>query len=331
MRLILAAGATATAHIEGISGAGVDTRAMEHTPSADAELIAYGQLAYARSLPSSPGGCPTPAVVTRAVRELLGFDCAVIDAGLATPTGAPTVDVGGTPGGDIREPTPVPGATALFVAGRRLGNRLPDEELVVCETIPGGTTTAMGVLRALGETTIPVSSSLRFNPIDLKRTVVAKGLAASGLEPGDAEGRPTEAVETMGDPTLAVLAGLAVGALETGTTVTLGGGTQHLAVAALVRHAGIEAPLSLATTTYLADDVPTLDDAGEALDVSITVADPGFDDLDGGSLARFSDGEFKDGAGMGGALALAARDEVLDIVSDKTFEMLDRLDISNED
>ena len=307
MRLILAAGSTRTAAIEGISAAGADPALRHHTPSGDAEIVAYGEPVRAPVVPVSPTGCPTPAVVTRAVREALGFDLTVVDAGLAEPTAAPTVTVGAATGDDIREPDPVPTGPGAFAAARQFGRALPDDELFVGESIPGGTTTALGVLTALGEDAA-VSSSLPENPVERKRSVVDAALAASDAEPGEFAGDPRGAVRYVGDPVLATVAGLTAGALDADTPVTLAGGTQLLAAAALVRHAGVDAPLSLATTSFVADDDGVgLRDAAGGLDLDLTVTDPGFDMSDHSALARYVAGEAKEGVGMGGALALADR------------------------
>jgi uncharacterized protein (TIGR00303 family) len=320
MRVVLVAGTTRTAEIDGISAAGADSDALQHTPSADAELVEYGTTIRAPATPVSPTGCPTPALVTRAVRELVGFDLLVVDGGLAVPTGAPTVSVGAKPGRDVRGADPVPTAPGAFVAARRLGRAFPDDTLVVGETIPGGTTTAMAVMRALGEPW-PVSSSLPVNPLDLKERVVADALDASDLDPGEAAHDPLLAARFVGDPVLATVAGLVAGALGSGTRVVLGGGTQLLAAAALVRHAGVAEPLTLATTPYLAADVD-LDEAALALDVDVTVTDPGFEDAPE-PLARFAAGEAKEGACMGGALWLAERAGDLDVVATQTLESVD--------
>jgi len=307
VRLILAAGATRTAAIEGVSAAGAEPDLRAHTPSADAEIVAYGEPVRAPVVPVSPTGCPTPAVVTRAVREALGFDLTVVDGGLAEPTAAPTVTVGARPGDDIREPDPVPTGPGAFAAARQFGRALPDDELLVGETIPGGTTTALAVLTALGED-VAVSSSLPENPVERKRAVVDAALDASDAESGDFAGDPRGALRYAGDPVLAVVAGLTVGALETDTPVTLAGGTQLLAAAALVRHAGVEASLSLATTSFVAeDDGVDLPGAAASFDLDLTVTDPGFDRSDHPALARYVAGEAKEGVGMGGALALADR------------------------
>jgi len=333
VRLILAAGTTSTAGIEGISAAGADPELMVHTPAADAEILAYGDVVRAPAVPASPTGCPTPAVVTRAVREVVGFDATVVDAGLAVDTAAPTVSVGARAGRDLREPTAVPDPGDVWTASREFGRALPDGKLLLAETVPGGTTTAMGVLRALGETA-SVSSSLPTNPIARKRSAVAEGLAASGLEPGDLAGESVEAVRRVGDPVQAVVAGVAEGATEAGTEVVLAGGTQMLAVAALLEHAGLEAPVRIATTSFVADD-PGVDlEAAVAkrdLPVDLTVTDPGFTADDHPAMARYVAGEAKEGVGMGGALWLADRTGRLPAVRDRIRSIADRLDVEPSD
>jgi len=307
MRLVVVGGSTATARIEGISAAGASADLRLHTPAADLEIVTYGRPVEAPVVPVSPDGCPTPAAITRAVAESTEVETLAVDAGLARPTAAPTVGLDSDPGADIREAVAVPDAGRPFERARRLGASLPDDHLVVGETVPAGTTTAMGVLAALGEPTA-VASSLPENPVERKRAVVETGLDESGLARGDAAGDPVDAVRTMGDPVLAAVAGLAVGALDRGATVTLGGGTQLAAVGALVRHHGVDAPLELATTSFLADD-PDSDVRGlaETLDVDLVVTDPAFAESDHPATDAYERGVAKEGVCAGGALALADR------------------------
>jgi uncharacterized protein (TIGR00303 family) len=326
VRVVLVAGNTQTARIDGISAAGADPDVMVHTPSADLEIVAYGQPTSAPVVPVSPSGCPTPAVVTRSVREHLGFDLLAVDAGLASSTTTPTVDVGDAPGDDIRQARAVPSASDVFESARDLGESLPDEAVFVGETIPGGTTTALGVLTALGERAT-VSSSLPDNPLSLKHSVVEEGLSASELSPGGAAGEPLRAVEAVGDPVLAGVSGLVTGAIETGTSVTLAGGTQMAAAAALVRHAGIEAPLELATTSFVAeDDTAALAAVASDLDLAVTVTDPGFERASHPAMDAYVAGEAKEGVGMGGALALAdQRDVSMAAIRATVAEITERL------
>jgi len=329
MRLVLVGGTTETARIDGISAAGADPELMAQTPAVDLELLEYGESA-GRSVPVSPSGCPTPAVVTRAVRELLGFDVLGVDAGLASEARVPTVDLGGAIGADIREPQVVPSAADIVAAGKRVGRNL-GEDVLIGESIPGGTTTAMGVLSVLGERA-SVSSSLPDNPTALKERVVAEGLEASGLGPGAAAGEPIRAVEAMGDPVLAGVLGLTVGAVESGTDVTLAGGTQLAAAAALVRHAGSDAPLSLSTTTFVAaDESAAIRSLAAELALDLTVTDPGFDRRDHPALAGYVAGEAKEGVGMGGALAGCATTEIgMAAVRDQVVTVAERVLPSEE-
>ncbi|GGM61449.1 uncharacterized protein (TIGR00303 family) [Halarchaeum rubridurum] len=307
MTFVLVAGTTETAGIDGISAAGETPALMAHTPAADAELVAYGRPVFAPIVPVSPEGCPTPGLVTRAVRDLLGFDVVVADAGLAARTAAPSVGFGSDPGADVRSADPVPDAAARHDVAREYAAGHPDDEFVVGETIPGGTTTAMGVLRALGAD-YAVSSSLPANPLALKREVVADGLDASGLDAGDLAGEPIEAIRRMGDPTLAVTLGLLRGALERGADVTLAGGTQMLAAATLARHADVTADFDVATTSFIADDdAVDVRAAADALDVTLHVTDPGFVPDEHVATDHYLAGVAKEGVGMGGALHLADR------------------------
>ncbi|WP_380678599.1 nicotinate-nucleotide--dimethylbenzimidazole phosphoribosyltransferase [Salinigranum sp. GCM10025319] len=325
MRLILVAGSTRTAAVDGISAAGATPELRWHTPSADAELVRYGRLVRAPLLPTSPTGCPTPALVTRAVVELLGLDVVVCDGGLAKPTGAPTVGFGAKPGRDVRDADPVSTAPGAFAAAERFGRSLDEDHLVVGETIPGGTTTALSTMRALGES-YPVSSSLPDNPLARKKEIAEAALSASDLDPGEAVHHPELAVRFAGDPVLAVVSGLCVGALDSGTRVTLAGGTQMVAASALVRHAGSVGPMELATTSYLADHVD-LAPAARDLDLDLTVTDPEFADDRLAGYATVG----REGAAMGGALALADRADVLDAVEGRTLALLDSLDASHGD
>ena len=329
MTFLLVAGTTRTARIDGISAAGADPEAMAVTPTADAELLMEGRRVNSPAVPVSPAGCPTPALVTRAVRELAGFDARVIDAGLATEPGIDTTTVAEWSGGDVRTTEPVPQADRIWDRARATGEDIAgrtDDRLYVAETIPGGTTTALGVARALG-VDLSVSSSLPENPVERKGTVVREGLAESGIEPGELAGEPGWAVRRQGDPVLAAVAGLVEGALSAEASVTLAGGTQMLAAAGLVRHAGIDVDLELATTAYVAEDsTATVRETADALGLSLIVTDPGLGDCGHPGLERFASGEGKEGVGMGGALALARRRGIEpQAIRDRTEQLYDRL------
>ncbi len=310
MRLILAGGTTATARIPGLSAAGADPEAMPVTPSADLELVEYGAPVRTGQIPVSPTGCPTPALITRAIRDLLEFPVTAIDAGLSVPTGAPTVDIGSAPGADIREETAVSTPEQQVNAAATVTASIPEQRVLVGETIPGGTTTALAVLQALGETPA-VSSSLPENPLEQKQEVVTTALRASDITPGACAKAPLAAIEAVGDPVQAAILGMIRGAASSEMEITLAGGTQQLAIAALARHDGIEIPLTVATTPFVVDGQrETITQLADELGVTLRVTDPHFEEGSHVAFQRYRAGEAKEGVGMGGVLALAADADV---------------------
>lgn len=323
--VVLVAGTTATGEIDGISAAGGDPASAAHTPVADAELLTRGRVETA-PVPVGPDGCPTPAVLSRAVVETLGLDTLVVDAGLAASPATETHRVAADPGADVREPVAVPEAAEIYDRARAVGRSVAADRVVVGETVPGGTTTALATLTALGRPAT-VSSSLPDNPLALKREVVADGLAASDAAPGDFAGRPLAAVRAVGDPVTPAVAGVTRGAVATDTTVLLGGGTQMAAAAALLRGRGVETPLRAATTAYVArDESADLERLGAALSLSWTVTDPALSASGDHPVATgYGAGAGKEGVGAGGTLAVADETDALAAVRDRVARLYERV------
>lgn len=296
----LIVGSTATARIPGVSGAGAHPPATAWTPAADAEIVTYGRPVATPGVPRAPDGTPTPAVLTRAALDASDVPARVLDAGLGSPTAAPTLDLEGEPGADLRAGRAVPTAEAIVGRARRHGRTLGADHLVVGESIPGGTTTALALARAI-DVDLTVGSSLPDNPRDRKECVVEAGLAACD---GDPPMDPIDAIAAVGDPVQAATLGLCEGALAAGTRVTLAGGTQQLAVAAALDAHGVTPDLRVATTAPLAASVPFRAMA-DRIGVGATVTDLGVDP--DGSLGGYAAGVAKEGAGLGGALFLADR------------------------
>jgi uncharacterized protein (TIGR00303 family) len=171
--------------------------------------------------------------------------------------------------------------------------------LVLGESIPGGTTTALCVLRALGYDA-SVSSSFVTNPVSLKEAVCQSVIDRVRNEHAET---PLDIIRCAGDPMMPVAAGIA--SSYTGTLI-LAGGTQMLAVAALLK--GMKARLPLvATTAYVRNDrSANVEELADQIGVRIIFVDPGFHDLGHDGLARYCAGEVKEGMGAGGAMALAS-------------------------
>jgi uncharacterized protein (TIGR00303 family) len=287
--------------VPGVSGAGPTAAKTLLTPVLDAELITNGAIKSVPARPNTPTGCPTPATITRAMMELLDISPLFINAGLVhTPT-VPCLDLYGLPGEDPRYSDAVPEANDIFLKGESVGRLLSgySDLLVLGECVPGGTTTALCVLRALGYPA-RVSSSYVTNPVGIKEEICETVMARAGsLNPEC----PLEIVRIAGDPMMAAAAGIVSGSRG---DVILAGGTQMLAVAAVLKAMGKKLP-GIAMTCYVRDDpVADISGTGRAIGVKIYSVDPGFGKIGHPGLARYCIGEVKEGMGAGGAMFLAS-------------------------
>ena len=293
-------GNTLLSTVPGVSGAGMSPEKTVLTPILDSELITHGTIRSRKMKPNTPTGCPTPAVITRAMMVLLGMEPLFINAGLTTRPVVPCLDVYGEPGKDPREGDAVPRAGELYARGEQVGRFLSQsgDLLLLGECVPGGTTTALCVLRGLG---IPasVSSSFINNPVALKEAICARVQERVRAENTK---DPLDIIRIGGDPMLAVAAGIAASFKG---EIVLAGGTQMLAVAAVLRDLGKKVP-SVVTTVYVRDDptagfAPTADMIG----TRVYYVDPDFANIGHTGLARYCVGEVKEGIGAGGAMFLA--------------------------
>lgn len=251
-------GNTETAKIPGISAAGANPEATDFTPAADMELLHYGKCKCIDGVPVTPDGIPTPGIVAMSALKLAPMPIFVFNGGLRVKPHVPYFELDGAPGDDIRTGRSVKDPEKVFdravIAGENLAK--VSDYLVVAESIPGGTTTALGVLTAMGyEAAGKVSSTLPANPHALKIKVVEEGLKASGMRRETFRKDPMAAIEAVGDPMMAAAAGLAVGASET-VPVLLAGGTQMAAVLAVVKamdHSAL-ANIAIGTTRWIIKD-----------------------------------------------------------------------------
>lgn len=283
--------------VPGLSGAGPNPMGSLLVPVLDAELIWQGIITSSDATPNTPTGCPTPASITRAVLNLAGLSPLFINAGLVHRPTVPVLDLQGKAGEDPRYRPAVPDALRLYEEGIRVGKLLSAYDLLVIgECVPGGTTTALCVLRMLGYDA-RVSSAAVKNPESMKEEVYNAVLNRIGKRIS----HPLEIIKETGDPMMAVCAGLSKGFPG---KVFLAGGTQMLAVAAVIQALGNPMP-EVVTTTYVRDDPhASCDKTAQEIDVPITFVDPGFGDLGHSGLVRYCIGEVKEGMGCGGAMML---------------------------
>ena len=296
---------TETAKIPNISAAGKSPELTDYTPAADAELVETGKAFSITEPPMCPSGAPTPAVLTRASKLLTDIPCLFINAGLIVRPRIHHIDINGNPGGDIRKGHAVPDVVDIYKRSAALGRTIAklSDLVIIGESVPGGTTTAMGVMRAMGYDG-RVSSSFPNNPVEIKNKVINEGMKKSGITFGSLKDDPLRAVFCLGDPMMAAASGLVDG-LKTRTI--LAGGTQMVSVLSIIKNLGLERDVSIATTRYVADD-PSANfrEMTEILGVHAFASDPGFGNSRIKGLKMYENGDVKEGVGAGGAMFLAA-------------------------
>ncbi len=304
-------GVTETAKIQGISAAGENPEITDYTPPADVELLQLGKCKCIPGVPVTPDGIPTPALITMSALKLADIPTLVISAGLKVKPYIPFVDLGGSPGRDIRTGRALDNAEEVFnrakIAGENLAKTV--DYLVIGESTPGGTTTALGVLLAMGvDAKGKVSSSMPLNPHELKMKTVEQGFKAAGAKFGDYADNPMKAVSTVGDPMQPALAGLVLGAADKVPVITAGG-TQMAAVLAVVKALDPDVlnNVAVGTTRWITTD-ESADLQGlvdEIAEVPVLAADMDFSKSRLEGLRAYEDGVVKEGVGCGGA-AMAA-------------------------
>jgi uncharacterized protein (TIGR00303 family) len=305
---------TDTCLLPGVSAAGISEELRPLTPAADAEVVLLGAPKCLPALPSNPLGAPGPSGITRAALQIAGLRGEFVGAGLRIWPQTSCLRLGEVPGGDISLGHAVPDAHELFEAGRSLAHSLRTRAryIVLAESVPGGTTTALAVLLALGFKAEGRVSGSRAGNAHAEKTRVARGaLLAAGLSPGDARADPLACLEHVGDPMQPVAVGTALGAREAGLDVLLAGGSQMLAVAAVLEALqGVAAldHIAIGTTRWIVED-GAADIVGLAADIGprlpVLAANLDFSSSRHFGLRDYECGLVKEGVGAGGACIAA--------------------------
>ncbi|MEB3318253.1 MAG: TIGR00303 family protein [Cyanobacteriota bacterium] len=329
-RVLLLLAATESAAVPGISAAGATPESRRATAAADAELLVLGpEGARPHALPPLPAGV-TPALISHVVLRTLALTPLVVDLGCALAPAIPHLRLPSPAGGGAARCLSSGAAMAprrveaLLDQGRRWGRRLaarsPRAPLLLAECVPGGTTTALGVLSGLGvDAAGLVSGSLRQPAHDLKWSLVEQGLRTARERLGaGALGDPLGVVAALGDPMQPLAAGLLLEATRGGVPVMLAGGSQMAAVLALAlalawpeERCRLIQATALVTTRWVAEEpgsdlVRLLARLGGHWQVE-PLAFHGSLAFRGAchpALARYEEGYVKEGVGAGGLALL---------------------------
>ncbi|MEM0137872.1 MAG: TIGR00303 family protein [Thermoplasmatales archaeon] len=297
MLFILVIGNTEIANVKGITAAGENSELIKYTPPADAEFLFYDRPRCINAIPITPSGNPTPAIITKASRNLLNFPILVIRGGSIIEPNLPYVAITSEAGRDIRKQRAITDFDKIKERARLLADFLykKEGELMIGESIPGGTTTAMAVLSYLGYDAVS-SSSFRENPVTIKKKVVEESLERiRGKEHVDP-------IEELGDPVLATISYISF--FYKGE-ISLAGGTQMLAVAAYLKEIGKSVD-SIITTKYVVNDrSATFKETARQVGINYKSADIDLSISRFKGIRDYESGIVKEGVGAGGAYFLA--------------------------
>ncbi|MEE8168677.1 MAG: TIGR00303 family protein [Candidatus Hydrothermarchaeales archaeon] len=303
-------GNTETGKIPGVSAAGAVPEITDYTPAADAELLFLGRCECIDGVPVTPEGIPTPGLITMSALELTKVPAFIVEGGLRVKPNVPYFSLGGKPGADIRNGKAVGDVRKVINEGKILGKNLAGtaDFLVIGESIAGGTTTALGVLTAIGING-KVSSSMPLNPMDLKKEIIGEGMKKAGIEFGSLREDPIGAIAALGDPMIPAFSGIVLGA-GAEIPILMAGGTQMTAVLAVVAalNKDVLKNLAIGTTKWIVEDRSSdiKSTVEQIAEVPILYSKLSFANSRFPGLRIYEEGIVKEGVGAGGTAILAS-------------------------
>jgi uncharacterized protein (TIGR00303 family) len=326
---------TKVAEIPGITVAGANRQLIKYTPISDAELLEFGRCKSIVGVPATPDGKPTPALITATALRLRKIPHLIVNAGVELKPQTPFIDVGAegpTENIMIDRASSRSVVERVFENARLLGETIARiaDYLILGESIPGGTTTALAMLCALGiDARDKVSSSMPVNPHHLKSQVVNNAMKRHNLRIGDLAADPLEAASLLGDLMMVAVAGIALGSQKHKTPVVLAGGTQMVAVLAIIQKLLNDLPkmIAVCTTRYVLED-KTADLTSLASSVSphvpLFATDPGLGQSSKQGLRAYAEGFVKEGVGAGGSILGALLHSSFTITTGALLQQIER-------
>ena len=301
---------------KGLSAAGANVEALPYTAPADADMLYYDRPKVIDCIPLDPFGHPTPALVTKAAVMEGKLPVMNIRAGTSIAPAAPFRDLEAIPGRDPRVGPAVPDFLKISEEAAEAAKDLAGsgiKRFVLAESIPGGTTTALLLLRSLGYDGT-VSSAGPVNPLPKKEEIWNAVASRLGIRTGGMKGKGLAAAAEAGDPMQISVASF-VSALPEDT--------QMMAVAALLRDMKVTRPLMVATTKYICNDITScFVEYAERIGVEWYSAPLDFSKSRFPGLADYEKGYVKEGVGMGGSVWYAIQNgATLENITKRTEEL----------
>ena len=310
---LLAASVTLTCEIDGITQAGIPGM-IPLTPTLDGEFIINEKVFSLGELAETPTGVPTPALITRAIHNLNPFSSIeILDLGLKVkPQNSLCHDFDIKPSDSIATGAKID-AKEVFRKGMEYGKNyeLKSNYLILGESTPSGTTTALASALALGyDCKEDFSSSFLNVPNSIKEETINKALSLI-----DENMDNFEKLSMVSDNMLIFCAGFLLEASRR-FHIVLAGGTQMAAcllIADKLREDVLmrikSDNITIATTQWVAKDknsnikhlLSLLSYTPHAIYTTFS-----FTNTEIPILKKYDDGEAKEGVGAGASLAYGA-------------------------
>lgn len=301
---VLLAGCTEISKVPGLTAAGASPELTFLTPVVDSEIIVAGKPKSMSDPPMTPDGIPTPAIITRSALVLTGMSRVVVNAGLDRKPRVPYIETGLKPAGDPRNGPALPDLDRAIESGKIIGETLSSiaDHIYLAESIPGGTTTAYLIIRALGFN-LQTSSSILEGADKIKEEIWNSSNGGRSSDRLVSPNNPLGVLKTYGDYMMALSLGISRGAQD--SVVHYCGGTQMAVVYRLDRMVNNPSGRrDLITTSWIMnhrpDTIRTLV-KGDILSANISFRDSQFE-----GLRKYDQGHVREGAGMGGAYYVAS-------------------------
>jgi len=326
---LLGASVTKTCEIEGITQAGIPGM-IPLTPTLDSEFIVNEKVFSLGELAETPTGVPTPALITRAIHKLHPFSSIeVLDLGLKTqPQNVPIHNFNIKPSNSIATGAGID-AKEIVKKGMDFGRsyELKGNYLILGESTPSGTTTALASALALGYNCKDDFSSSFLNvPNSVKNQTVEKALSLLNEDMSN-----FEKLSLVSDNMLLFCAGFLLEASRR-FHIVLAGGTQMVACLLIADKLKEDIlmrvksdNITLATTQWVFEDKNS--DIAHLL--SLLSYKPhaiytkfSFTNTEIPVLKKYDEGEAKEGVGAGACLAYGATGDVTNEAVLREIELL---------
>ncbi len=293
---ILLAGTTLISTVKGISAAGESPELTKLTPVLDSEIIHSGKCISYDVIPMTSNGIPTPAIITRASNEISKINTLIIDSGLTEYPKIPFLYTGLKEAENFSEETALKNYDNAINYGEYIGKLIDNKYkyIFIAESVPGGTTTAYAVLKALGYDYM-TSSSLKENPDKIKNNLIEKAFKRIKLNKNDYN----NIVKEYGDYMMALSIGISKSVKK--SNIIYSGGTQMANVYLLDKLINNSNNRYVFTTKYVMEDKKDLME--NIVDNNIVYSNTDFSNIKG--LNYYEKGYVKEGTGFGAAFGLA--------------------------